>query len=77
MSVCFDLAALHEYIPPMEKNPMSLVRIKGVSKRKKKITQLTMKQFRDLVEALPEPLNLMALLSGCLGLRVSEMVALK
>jgi integrase len=77
MSVCFDLAALHQYIPPMEKNPMSLVRIKGVSKRKKKITQLTMKQFRDLVEALPEPLNLMALLSGCLGLRVSEMVALK
>jgi integrase len=70
MSVCFRLAALHEYILPMEKNPMSLVRIKG-------ITQLTMKEFRDLVEALPQPLNLMALLSGCLGLRVSEMVALK
>jgi integrase len=48
-----------------------------VSKRKKKITQLTMQQFRDLVETLPQPLNLMALLSGCLGLRVSEMVALK
>jgi integrase len=77
MSVCFRLAALHEYIPPMEKNPMSLVRIKGVSKRKKKIMQLTMKEFRDLVQALPEPLNLMALLSGCPGLRVSEMVALK
>ena len=77
MSVCFDLAALHEYIPQMDKNPMSLVRIKGVSKRKKKVVPLTMKQFRDLVEALPEPFNIMALLTGCLALRVSEMVALK
>jgi integrase len=77
ISVCFDLAALHEYIPQMEKNPMSLVKIRGVSKRKKKITRLTMQQFQKLVEALPEPLNIMALLTGCLGLRVSEMVALK
>lgn len=36
-----------------------------------------MEQFRGLVEALPQPLNIMALLTAGLGLRVSEMLALK
>ena len=33
MSVCFRLAALHEFIPPMAANPMSLIKLKGVTKR--------------------------------------------
>jgi hypothetical protein len=48
---CFELAALHEYFPTIARNPMSLVKVKGTSKRQKKITPLSMKQFRDLVAA--------------------------
>ncbi len=77
MSQCFELAALYEYIPAMQRNPMSVVKIKGSSKRQKKVTPLTIDQFRKLLESLPEPLNIMTLVAGGLGLRVSEMVALK
>jgi len=77
MSQCFELAALHEYIPAFERNPMSLVKLKGTSKRQKKITQLTVKQFQKLIEALPEPINIMTLVDGGLGLRISELVALQ
>jgi integrase len=77
MSQCFELAALHEYIPSMQRNPMSLVKIKGSSKRQKKVASLTIEQFLKLLESLPEPLNIMTLVAGDLGLRVSEAVALK
>ena len=77
LSQCFELAALHEFTPATERNPMSLVRIKGSSKRQKKIAQLTIAQFRTLIESLPEPINIMALVAGSLGLRISELVALK
>jgi integrase len=56
---------------------MELVRVKGSTKRQKEIVILTPDQFKALVEALPEPYDLMVLVSGCLGLRVSEILALK
>lgn len=77
LSQCFELAALHEYIPAIERNPMKLIKIRGTSKRQKKVQPITTEQFRTLVEALPEPLNIMCLLTGSLGLRVSELLALK
>jgi len=77
MSVCFNLAALHEYIPPMQRNPMSLIKLKGVSKRQKKIAEVTIEQFKAIFAKLPEPLNVMVLLAGAYGLRVSELLALK
>lgn len=77
MSVCFTLAALHEFIPPMATNPMSLIKLKGVTKRKKKITEITIEGFQSLIKFLPEPLNIMVLVDGCFGLRISELVALK
>lgn len=76
MSKCFKLAALHDYIPATDNTPMSVVEIKGTSKRQKKIIILTPDQFKSLVEALPVPLNLMVLVTGCLGLRVGEVLAL-
>jgi integrase len=76
MSQCFQLAALHGYIPAMDRNPMSVVPLKGTSKRQKKIVSLTADQFKSLVEALPAPLNIMVLVAGCLGLRVAEVIAL-
>ena len=77
MSQCFEKAALHEYIPAIERNPMSLVKLKGTTKRQKKITPLTMVQFKRLLAALPEPINIMTLVTGGLGLRIVERLALK
>jgi len=76
LSKLLDLAMLWEYIP-VARNPMELVRVKGSTKRLKAITIVTPAQFRALVSALPEPYNLMVLLCGCLGLRVSETLGLK
>jgi integrase len=76
ISKLLDLAMLWEYIP-VNSNPMELIRVKGSTKRLKQITIITPEQFKALVDALPEPYNLMALVSGCLGLRVSEMLGLK
>jgi integrase len=77
MRQCFELAALHGYIPPTERNPMSLVRIKGTATRLKQIRSLTPDEFQSLLLNLIEPVNLMVLLAGCLGLRVSEVLALQ
>lgn len=77
MSVCFNLAALHEYMPAMQRNPMSLIKLKGVSKRQKKVVEVTIDQFKAVLAKLPEPLNVMVLLAGAYGLRVSELLALK
>jgi integrase len=77
MSVCFNLAALHEYVPPMQRNPMSLIKLKGVSKRQKKVAEITIAQFKAIFSKLPEPLNVMVFLAGAYGLRVSELLALK
>jgi integrase len=76
MSQCFELAALHGYLPVSERNPMSRVKVKGTSKREKPIVSLTPADFKRLVSALPSPLNVMVLLDGSLGLRVGELLAL-
>jgi integrase len=76
LSRLLDLAMLWEYIP-VARNPMELVKVKGSTKRLKPITIITPEQFRALVAALPEPYNLMVLVSGALGLRVSETLGLK
>jgi integrase len=76
VSKLLDLAMLWEYVP-VSRNPMQLVKVKGSTKRQKQITIITPVQFKALVDALPEPYNLMVLVTGCLGLRVSETLALK
>jgi integrase len=76
ISKLLDLSMLWEYIP-LERNPMELVKVKGSTKRKKAIVIITPEQFRQIVAALPEPYKLMVLVCGCLGLRVSETLALK
>ena len=76
VSKLLELAMLWEYIP-VGRNPMELVRVKGSTKRQKAIVILTPAEFEALVEALPEPYNLMVLVFGCLGLRASETLALK
>ncbi len=62
---------------PMQVNPISLVTVKGASKRVRQPRSLTVEQFRLLVSHLKEPFNTMALLCVCFGLRISEALALR
>ena len=62
---------------PMQINPISLVTVKGASKRIRQPRILTVEQFRLLASHLKEPFGTMALLCTCFGLRISECLGLK
>ncbi|MFY9644637.1 MAG: site-specific integrase [Terriglobales bacterium] len=62
---------------PAERNPMTLVTVRGATKRTKAPRSLTFEEFQKFVSELPEPFRTMALLCLCLGLRISECLALK
>jgi len=76
VSKLLDLAMLWEHIPVI-RNPIELIRVRGSTKWQKKITIITPEQFKALISMLPEPYSLMVLITGCLGLRVSETLGLK
>lgn len=60
-----------------DKNPMTSVRVRGVSKREKEPRVLSMEECHRLLEALEEPHRTMVALGIATGLRVSELFALK
>ena len=62
---------------PYQTNPTGLVRVKDVSKRVRQPTTLTVQQFRQTLESLPEPYRTMCAVAGCVGLRVSEVLGLQ
>jgi len=62
---------------PSQRNPMSLVDIKGASKRTKKPRSLTIEQAQKFLSNLPQPFYEIALLCLLLGLRISECLALR
>jgi integrase len=62
---------------PIQVNPISLVTVKGASKRIRQPRTLTVEQFRLLMSHLREPYNTLALMCVCFGLRISEALALK
>jgi integrase len=74
MHTVFQCAERWELI---DKNPIQLVRVKGGTKRLKTPRVLTPEQFESLLPFLREPYRTMVLIAGCLGLRVSEIVALQ
>jgi integrase len=61
----------------ISRNPMSLVQNTGATRRVRKARSLTAEQFHALLEELHEPFATMALLCVCLGLRISEALALR
>jgi integrase len=61
----------------LARNPIGLVEVRGVSKRQKKPYILTLDQYHAVVEELSEPYKQMVQVAMCLGLRVSEILALK
>lgn len=72
MHTLFQAAIRWEMV---ERNPIDLVR--QSSKRLKKPRVLTPAEFKVLLEMLAEPYRTMVITIACLGLRVSELVALK
>jgi integrase len=62
---------------PTQRNPMELVRVKGSSERKTKPRSLPVEEFQRLIRHLENPFRLMALVNVCLGLRISECLALR
>jgi integrase len=61
----------------ISRNPIDLVVVKGATTRFRKPRSLTVEQFHKLNAHLKEPFSTMALVSVCVGLRVSELLALK
>lgn len=57
-------------------NPIDLVEVRGISKRLRKPTSLTIEQFFLLIGLLPEPYRTMSMVALCTGLRVEELLAL-
>ena len=77
MHKLFDLATLWEYLPLERRNPIDIVKIKNVTKRVKEAVVLTPQQFREIAPKLPGHVDMIAMTSACLGLRVSEALGLQ
>jgi integrase len=61
----------------MTRNPVSLVRVEGVTKRIRRPRSLTIEEFKTLRACLKDPFRLMATVCASLGLRISECLALR
>ena len=72
----FEKAMLWDMIE-LERNPMTLVEVRGISKRRKKPFILSLKQYLALLDQFEEPYRTMVIVAQCTGLRVSEILALK
>jgi integrase len=60
-----------------QRNPMELVKIKGVTKRTRKKLIITVEQFHWLLPLLPSHIQVMVTLAMCTGMRISEILALR
>src|SRR5262249_12840476 len=69
--------AMWSGVTEIARNPIDLVRVKGSSKRIKQPRNLKVDEFQRLVAQLHEPFRTMARVAVCLGLRVSELLALR
>jgi integrase len=76
LSILWDFAVWRGDVA-MQRNPMELVTIKGATKRKRQPRTLTTEEFQRFIQHLNEPFRTVALLCCCLGLRISECLALK
>jgi integrase len=76
LSILLEYAMLRGVVP-VGRNPISLVRVEGASKRKREPNVLTHAQFAKLLSELREPFRTMTLLAGSLGLRCSEILGLR
>jgi integrase len=76
MSTLFNFAMCSGMLP-MGRNPISTFKLKGSSLREKQPRSLTADEFQRFFAELVEPFRTIALTCVCLGLRISECLALK
>jgi integrase len=76
MRMVFNCAMRWELVP-YQTNPVTLVRVKDISKRRRQPTVLTIEQFLCILGHVPEPYKTMCEVAACLGLRVSEILGLQ
>lgn len=72
----YEKAMLWEMVE-WQRNPMQLVEIKGISKRKKKPIVLTVEQYYQILALIPQPYRTMVVVAQCTGLRAEEVLALE
>ena len=72
----FEKAMLWEVID-LTRNPMTLVEVRGISKRRKKPFILNLEQYLAVLDTLLDPYKTMVMVAQCTGLRVSEILALE
>jgi integrase len=76
LSILWDFAMWRGDVPT-QRNPMELVTVKGLTKRMRRPRSLTVEEFQNFIRHLDEPFRTIALLCCCLGLRISECLALR
>ncbi len=72
----FECAMRWRYLT-IQRNPMSLIEIPGISKRTRKIVLVSAAQYHALLPKLPHHCRVMVTLAMCLGLRISEILGLQ
>jgi integrase len=72
----FDKAMLWELLD-VERNPMELVEVKGISKRTKRPRVLQVKDAWQILDELSQPYRTIVLIALCFGLRISEILGLR
>lgn len=76
LHLLFEKAMLWELIE-LQRNPIELVKLRGTSKRQKRVQILSPEKFQELVSVLKDPYKTMATVAMCTGMRVSEVLALR
>jgi integrase len=76
MKSLFDQAMFWKLLP-IDVNPMTLVKVRGGTRRQKKIVILSFQQVNLLIQNLRFPFNEVALVAAILGVRVEEALALQ
>ena len=72
----FDRAMIWELIA-VDRNPMDLVEVKGISKRRKRPRILQVKDAWRILDAMAQPYRTIVLIALCFGLRISEILGLR
>jgi integrase len=72
----FDKAMLWELLD-VQRNPMELVEVKGISKRRRRPCVLQVQDAWRILDKLVQPYRTMVLIALCFGLRISEILGLR
>ena len=76
MHCLFDKAMLWELLD-VQRNPMELVEVKGISKRRKRPCVLQVQDAWRILDEIVQPYRTMVLIGLCFGLRISEILGLR